>query len=57
MMPLDMKQHHNEESTKKGHGEESKKKEHNEESKKKERHIVTWTQEVFLSLFSCLHLF
>ncbi|KAL9325378.1 hypothetical protein ACSQ67_006023 [Phaseolus vulgaris] len=45
MMPLDMKQHHNEESTKKEHGEESKKKEHNEESKKKERHIVTWTQE------------
>jgi len=56
-MPQDLKQHHNEESTKKEHSEESKKKEHNEESKKKERHIVTWTQEVFLSLFSCLHLF
>jgi len=66
MMPQDMKQHHNEEATKmehdeeskkKEHGEESKKKEHNEESKKKERHIVTWTQEVFFSVFSCLHLF
>ncbi|QCD82447.1 transcription factor MYB124-like [Vigna unguiculata] len=45
MMPQDLKQHHNEESTKKEHSEESKKKEHNEESKKKERHIVTWTQE------------
>ncbi|KOM31457.1 hypothetical protein LR48_Vigan01g101200 [Vigna angularis] len=44
-MPQDLKQHHNEESTKKEHSEESKKKEHNEESKKKERHIVTWTQE------------
>lgn len=57
MMPQDLKQHHNEESTKKEHSEESKKKEHNEESKKKERHIVTWTQEVFLSLFSSLRLF